>query len=195
MKIFAALFLILCYFSASAQWWKKKIVRSSPITQIKKNDLNMQPKDLVYQDNQLFIKSVNRSQYGFDLAEIRVMKSLKNSMRYRKVDDMRSDFNRLVALYLKQNRYSEAKWYLLQSNDLSRKLNDPSGMVASLIKLAMLKAEIGDFAMARQDLLNAREISLSSSHLFDFIEIEKKLQVLQLKKLAGLKADIRYAKI
>lgn len=155
----------------------------------------MQPKHFVYQDAQLFIKMVNRSQYGFDLAEIRVMKSLKNSMRYRKVDDMRSDFNRLATLYSKQNRYSEAKWYLLQSNDISRKLNDPSGIVASLIKLAMLKAEIGDFAMARADLLNAREISRLSSHLFDLIEIEKKLQVLQLKKLAGLKADIRYAKI
>lgn len=155
----------------------------------------MQPKYLIQSPRITDVKKLNRNQYGFDLAEVRVMKSLKNSMRYRKVDLMRTDFNQLATLYSKQNRYSEAKWYLLQSHEISKKLNDPSGIVASLIRLAMLKAEIGDYIMARQDLLKAKEISSLSGHLFDLIEIEKKLKILHTKKIAGLKATIRYAQM
>jgi hypothetical protein len=192
MRLIITIFICLSAYSAEAQFWRKKRIVLPAIASVRQSSLDMIPKyalpPLAYKE---MISSINRSEYGYSLAEASVMKSLKNSMRYRLVDNMRTEFDQLAQIYAKQNRYSEAKWYLLQSNEISRQKNDLPALVNSLINLAMVKAEIGDFSMALQDLLAARELASSRGFLMKIIEIEKKLQLLETKKLLRRNAQTR----
>ena len=53
-----------------------------------------------------------------------VMEQAKHNMRFRVYNDASYNFSDLAALYVKLHRWSEAKWYYLQSNNISREQND-----------------------------------------------------------------------
>ncbi|MBC7912782.1 MAG: hypothetical protein H7Y07_01545 [Pyrinomonadaceae bacterium] len=67
---------------------------------------------------------------------------------------MRS-FNFLGHLYQDQKRLSEAKWFYIQANSLSRTLNDTATTITSLISMSIVKMAIGDKALAKRDLTEA----------------------------------------
>lgn len=185
MRIILCVLLFCFSAEAQAQFWKKKQKRQPPIAQVKRNSLDMSPRTAVYPIPQMnFQVVINRDEYAYYLAETSVMKSLKNSMRYRKLDNMRDEFEQLSEIYMKQGRFSEAKWYLLQSYDISKGKKDIQGIVNSLISLAVVKLAIGDFAMARQDLLEAKELSSTNGLFLKLLEIEKQIQQLHFKKVA-----------
>jgi tetratricopeptide (TPR) repeat protein len=82
--------------------------------------------------------------------------------RYNDTLGLRNSFNSLVKLYREQKKYSQAKWFILQSNAISRQRNDVPGIISSLIELAAIKAQIKDYSLAMRDLNEA--LSLSSKH-------------------------------
>ncbi len=106
------------------------------------------------------------------------MLALHQYMAYSDAIGMRMSYNNLGNLYLQQNRYSEAKWYILQSAQLSRNRNDVVNIIGSLLILADIKGQIGDYKLAQKDLDEA--LALSIKHHND------KLQLLAIKTYALL---------
>ena len=80
--------------------------------------------------------------------------------KYRDTTGRRICFDNLAQVYHSQKKYSQAKWFILQSNTLSRIKNDVPNIIASLLKLAAIKTDIKDYSLAMRDLNEA--LSLSS---------------------------------
>jgi tetratricopeptide (TPR) repeat protein len=85
---------------------------------------------------------------------------------YSKYDDttgLRVSFDMLAKVYHDQHKYTQAKWFILQSNTLSRAKNDNPNIIASLIELSSIKSDIKDYNLAIRDLNEALTIS-SKNH-------------------------------
>jgi hypothetical protein len=123
------------------------------------------------------------------------MKTAQHNMRFRIYDVASVNFSELAQLYAQQNRFSEAKWYFLQSTFLSRQQNNNKLTIANLCKLAMVKLEIGDFILAQQDLLRSPRYC-SRSRLADRTDghTEKQLSAIQHSRFASLR-NMRYAEV
>lgn len=65
---------------------------------------------------------------------------------------LRDCFNGLSKVYRSQKKYAQAKWFILQSNSLSRAKKDTTNIMASLLILANIKMEIKDYNLAMRDL-------------------------------------------
>lgn len=116
------------------------------------------------------------SDYCLEAKEAVVMKAAEHNMRFRIYDDASYNFSELAKLYIQQNRFSEAKWYLLQSNNISRQENDDKHTIANLIDLAKVKVSTGDYLLARQDLAEAHDIAAAHGFKDMLGPIEHKLQ-------------------
>ena len=79
--------------------------------------------------------------------------------RYRDTTGIRQSFDNLAFVYHLQKKHSQEKWYILQSNTLSRTICDTPGIINSLIKLAAVKRDIKDYSLAVQDLNEAAYLS------------------------------------
>jgi tetratricopeptide (TPR) repeat protein len=77
---------------------------------------------------------------------------------------LRISFDHLVKVYMSQKKYSQAKWFILQSNSLSRAKNDPVNIIASLITLSTIKSEQKDYTLAMGDLNEALQISQANHY-------------------------------
>ncbi|MCC8407864.1 hypothetical protein LJ707_02920 [Mucilaginibacter sp. UR6-1] len=95
---------------------------------------------------------------------------------------MRISFDKLTQLFYKQKKYSQAKWYALQSNNLSRIKNDVPNIIASLQQLAAIKTDIKEYKLAERDLKEAlywseqqKSASAKSSVKKDYARLNKKL--------------------
>ncbi len=136
--------------------------------------------------------AVSPSDYTLELAEAEIMKTAQHHMRFRMYETASHDFNSLAHLYLQQNRFSEAKWFFLQSTIISREQNNNRLTIANLMQLANIKAAIGDFVLAQQDLLEAREIASTKGYLSDLLEVEKNLNAIQRSRFVSARTDFRY---
>ena len=99
-------------------------------------------------------------------------------LSYYKLKDMISTiscYDQLAEIYQKQKRFSESKWFYIQSNMLSRKINNPSGIVNSLINLAHVKMSIGDLQLALRDFREAEQLSITNKYIFKLVEIKNDL--------------------
>jgi tetratricopeptide (TPR) repeat protein len=74
---------------------------------------------------------------------------------------LRVSFDALAKVYCSQRKYSQAKWFVLQSNSISRIKNDVPNIIASLIKLSTIKMEIEDYKLAMSDLNEALRLSIA----------------------------------
>ncbi|MBS1526045.1 MAG: tetratricopeptide repeat protein [Bacteroidetes bacterium] len=83
--------------------------------------------------------------------------------RYNDTLGLRICFDNLARVYHAQKKYAQAKWFILQSNTLSRAKNDNPNIIASLIELASIKTDIKDYQLAMRDLNEALAIS-SKNH-------------------------------
>ncbi|GAA4333286.1 hypothetical protein GCM10023149_39960 [Mucilaginibacter gynuensis] len=79
--------------------------------------------------------------------------------KYSDTTGLRTSFDNLAKIYHTQKKYSQAKWFILQSNTLSRMKNDTANIITSLIKLAAIKTDIKDYTLAMRDLNEALELS------------------------------------
>ena len=184
--------------SASAQFWQKK---EKPVPAPRydlpeasyKYAVSISPASKIYVHDVKMI-TFQRPAASLDLAESIIMKEAKHNMRFRQYGLASYSFRELAHLYIVSNRFSEAKWFLLQSSNLSRKQNDNKLTVANLIDLADIKASIGELALARTDLIDAQAIATANGMSADLLVIEKKSKDIELTNKPGfLKSEFRYA--
>jgi tetratricopeptide (TPR) repeat protein len=90
-------------------------------------------------------------------------------------------YDQLAVIYQQQKRFSEAKWFCIQSNMVARKINDSSGIVNSLINLAHVKMSIGDHLLALRDIKEAEQLSIKHKYNYKLIEIKSYLAELYTK--------------
>ena len=131
--------------------------------------------------------------YFLEASEKMIIKQAQHNMSWRIYDQASYNFSDLAKLYIRQKRLSEAKWYLLQSTTLSRRVNDDRHTVTNLMDLALVKADMGDIALARQDLAEACDLASGHGWNDNLSAIEKEVDFIQQNKSAATKAPFRYA--
>lgn len=101
-------------------------------------------------------------------------------------------YGQLADIYGQQRKFSEAKWFYIQSNMLARKVNDSKGIVSSLIGLAHIKMAIGDYELAYKDLKEAEQLSVRYRYNYNLIEVKNTLYELHTRtgnRLAAYSAN------
>ncbi len=101
-------------------------------------------------------------------------------------------YDQLADIYGRQRKFSEAKWFYIQSNMLARKVNDSKGIVGSLIGLAQIKMAIGDYQLAYSDLKEAEQLSIRHKYHYNLIEVKNTLYELHTRtgnRLAAYSAN------
>lgn len=194
---YTLLIIICCCFglSASAQWYNvlKSHKRYPLIEQVADHSVSRIHIAPAIKPVKIHNITLDRSEYSFQAAENMVMRTAQHNMRFRVYNDASYNFSELAKLYIQQNRYSEAKWYLLQSNIISRQQNDDKHTIANLMDLATIKSELGDYAQAQQDLTEAHDMASVRGFNVDLTAIEKKMAFIKQNKNNAPKTDVRYA--
>jgi tetratricopeptide (TPR) repeat protein len=90
-------------------------------------------------------------------------------------------YDQLADTYHQQKKFTQAKWFYIQSNMLARKINSPLEVVKSLINLANVKMSIGDYQLALSDYKEAEQISLKYNFKNQLIELKNYLYVVHNK--------------
>lgn len=183
--------------TASAQWYKldfKKHVRYSQIASTKYNAMKrLMATYPVVTNKKLAPVPTVISQLQLEAGERVIMRAAQHNMRFRQYGEASYRFSELAQLYVKANRLSEAKWYYLQSNLISRQQNDYPHTISNLICLALVKADLGDLTQAQQDLTEALEMARNAGRTQDLKLVEEKLKFLQTNKTWLPKSELRYA--
>src|SRR5690606_4337181 len=110
-------------------------------------------------------------------------------------------FEMLARIYTHQKRFSEAKWFYIQQQALSRLLGNKASRLRSFIGLSQVKTAIKDYSLAAADLKMAKSLVKNSSaelHLsleeaymnFYAAQGNKKMQAQSAEKCKKLKAGI-----
>ena len=107
-----------------------------------------------------------------------VLKAIHFNSRINDTLAIRNNFDCLASAYIIQKKYTEAKWFLLQSNLISRDRKDVPSMINSLVQLASVKIAINDYPMAEKDFDEAIILSKYKNDVNRQIEIEKCLATL-----------------
>jgi tetratricopeptide (TPR) repeat protein len=84
-------------------------------------------------------------------------------------------YDQLADTYHQQKKFTQAKWFYIQSNMLARKINDPLEIVNSLINLAHVKMSIGDYQLALMDYKEAEQLSVKNRYTNKLIELKSDL--------------------
>lgn len=143
--------------------------------------------------NAIVAMELEMSDYVNGIEEAAMIKIAKHNMRFRSYVDASYNFNDLADLYLRQNRFSEAKWYLLQSNTIARNTDNGRHLISNLLILAEIKSVIGETALALVDLREARQIAMSKNIKVDIAAIDNKIKNLLTNKTTLNKVELRYA--
>jgi hypothetical protein len=198
MRIRLIIFFCLISFAASAQIWEKIGFKKKHIVlpalppakghqfvnannTLKLNSLQAQP--IVLEASEFTLVATSKM----------VMEQAKHNMRFRVYNDASYNFSDLAALYVKLHRWSEAKWYYLQSNNLSREQNDDKHTMSNLLGLAGIKVNIGDIPSAKADLIEARDLSKSLGMQSQAADIDKQILLLAQNNGTTSKPDVKYA--
>jgi hypothetical protein len=88
--------------------------------------------------------------------------ALQNYSFYEDTLGMRRSFDDLAKVYVAQHKYSQAKWFLLQSTNISRKRKDVRSTITSLIKLANVKMNNKETKLALRDMNEALNLSIKN---------------------------------
>ncbi|NNU34043.1 hypothetical protein HK413_07550 [Mucilaginibacter sp. S1162] len=99
-------------------------------------------------------------------------------------------FNNLAKVYRSQKKYPQAKWFILQSNSLSRAKKDIPNIMASLIVLANIKMEIKDYSLAMRDLNEALKLSIDNHQPKTESKVQESYALLYTHLKNYTKADI-----
>ncbi|MES2061971.1 MAG: hypothetical protein V4456_08630 [Bacteroidota bacterium] len=111
-----------------------------------------------------FDKQPNRNVRAFYQTEAihYTLLALHNYSYYEDTTGIRSSFDDLARVYTSQKKYSEAKWFTLQSNKISRQVKDIPNIISSLVKLSAIKMELSEYKMAMRDLNEALRWSVDN---------------------------------
>ncbi|MEJ7693811.1 tetratricopeptide repeat protein [Daejeonella sp.] len=125
----------------------------------------------------LNLASIWTAQRKYKDAEAIIMNKALPLFAYKlhdKIGSMRS-YDQLAEIFQLQKRFSEAKWFYIQSNMVARKMNNSSGIVNSLVSLGHVKMSIGDHKLALSDFREAEALSISNKYRFKLVEIKNDL--------------------
>lgn len=92
------------------------------------------------------------------------IKALHAYSGYNDTPGLRTSFNNLVKVYTDQKKYSQAKWFVLQSNTMSRQQKDAANIISTLVELAGIKMAIKDYSLALRDLDEAKSLSIQNHY-------------------------------
>jgi tetratricopeptide (TPR) repeat protein len=107
--------------------------------------------------------STRRMKYYFQTEALNyTMLALHNYSSYNDTLGLRTSFNALAKVYRSQRKFSQAKWFILQSNTISRQRKDTLNIITSLIELAAIKSDIKDYKLSMKDLNDALTLSLKT---------------------------------
>jgi hypothetical protein len=123
-------------------------------------------------------------------AIINSYQALQLYSKYSDTTGMRTCFDYLARIYQKQQRYSQAKWFTLQSNNLSRIKSDVPNIILSLKQLAAIKNALKEYKLAEQDLTEAEYIAKNG---YTYVPDSVK-QANKAKKLAKNKTQVAIVK-
>src|ERR1700743_759983 len=185
-------------FSASAQFWQKISFKKKhiilPEVQLAKNNSVSYIKSAPLALNSVEMHTVvlYESDYTIEATSRYVMEQAKHNMRFRVYNEASYNFSDLAQLYIRLHRMSEAKWYLLQSNNISRQENDDKHTISNLVSLAEVKTYMGDVPSARATLLEARDLALARGMQTEKSNIERKILLLA-NNTTTVKPDLKYA--
>ena len=198
MRLRLIIFFCVISFSASAQFWQKIGFKKKhdilPELQLSKNNsINHIPNTLKLNGLQVQPLAIEQCEFSLEVASVTVMEMAKHNMRFRIYNDASYNFSDLAQIYIKLHRLSEAKWYLLQSNNISRQENDDKHTISNLVSLAAVKVDIGDIPSAKADLLEARDMARAKAMQPETAEIEKKMLLLAQNNATTVKPDVKYA--
>ncbi|RYE30085.1 MAG: hypothetical protein EOP42_12925 [Sphingobacteriaceae bacterium] len=195
MKILCTVFITLFSLNASAQFFTKIFPHKRKIIYLNAYSIHLKPdpKSLNYNTSfTAFNHDLGRSKYSIQAEEAFIMQKLKHSARYGQLA-MRIEFDNLANFYLSHNRFSEAKWYLLRSNAISRNQKNYGQIIGSLLVLAEIKADLGDYKQADEDLAEAKAIAVLHTLMPDLQVIEQHANQIKQHKETGLKIQNQYA--
>ncbi|MFD2872440.1 hypothetical protein ACFS5N_08180 [Mucilaginibacter ximonensis] len=191
MRFFLFLVFVTLSLSASAQFWKRKHKPAPEVLSLAPVSYQIQIKD--NPPAKLEVVKIPRSVYDLEIEEASILKEAKHNMRFRIYDQASYNFTDLAILYLKQNRFSEAKWYLLQSNNIAKQAGNARHVLDNLYLLTDIKVSIGELTLAMADLLEAHDLAVSKGMQTDVALVNKKIKFLQTNKIVAVKAELRYA--
>jgi len=123
----------------------------------------------------------NASNADLNQAIANIMKGLHVYSKFRDTAGLVQTFDNLAFVYHLQKKYTQAKWFNLQSNSLSRDGRDTMGIIHSLINLASIKEDIKDFALAKKDLTEALALAKTQPKHNAEINAEKALVIFYAK--------------
>ncbi|RYE19818.1 MAG: hypothetical protein EOP42_28455 [Sphingobacteriaceae bacterium] len=195
MKILYTVFITLFSLNASAQFFTKIFPHKRAQTPLSAVSICLKPSPatLIYNASFTTFKlDLGRSRYSINTEEAFIMKKLKHSARYGQTA-MRIEFDNLAAFYLNHNRFSEAKWYQLRSNAISRNQRNYGQIIGSLLVLAQIKADLGDYKQADEDLTEAKTIAVLHTLTPDLLLIDHYANQIKLHKETGLKIQNQYS--
>jgi hypothetical protein len=194
------LVILLCAIScsASAQFWqnisfKKKHPVLPGLQPLTDNSITRVKTTLKLNDLALQAVTYPPCDFSLEAESDLILAAAKHNMRFRIYHDASYNFSDLAQVYFKLHRFSEAKWYFLQSNNISRQENDNRHTISNLVSLAALKIVIGDPASARADLAEARELARAGGFEAESSVIEQKMLLLAQNNNPAPKPDLKYA--
>jgi hypothetical protein len=199
MRISLIIFFCAISFSAPAQFWKKISFKKKhivlPELQLAKNNSvnHIKSAPLILNSMEVRPFVLDESDYTIEATSRYVMGLAKHNMRFRIYNEASYNFSDLAQLYIRLHRMSEAKWYLLQSNNISRQENDDKHTISNLVSLAEVKTYMGDVPSARADLLEARDLALARGMQTEKSSIERKILLLAQINTTTVKPDLKYA--
>ncbi len=162
-KLITCLFILLAGLELSAQAHDLDSLKQK--LQVTKDSL----KGPIYVEiaNQYLLKndtiSSRRFRYYNQLEALNyTMLALHNFSNISDTLGLRTCYNNLAKIYRQQYRYIQAKWFILQSNAISRQKKDVPNIITSLIELSAIKADMKDYKWAMRDLNEALTLSVKN---------------------------------
>jgi tetratricopeptide (TPR) repeat protein len=130
----------------------------------------------------LKLAQANASPADLNKAIENIMAGLHVYSKFRDTVGLRETFDHLALVYHLQKKYTQAKWFFIQSNSLSRDGRDTINIITSLINLASVKEDIKDFSLAKRDLTEALLLAKTRPKVDEQIEVQKALAEYYTKK-------------
>ncbi|MDN3549086.1 hypothetical protein [Mucilaginibacter aquaedulcis] len=162
-KLFLSLFILLTMFQLSAHADKLDSLKQK--LQITSDSLKG-PVYIAIADQYLLkndsissrrLKFLNQLEaLNYTMLGLHIYSNLEDSL------GLRTCYNNLSKIYRLQRKYIQAKWFILQSNSISRIRKDVPNIIASLIELSAIKGDMEDYKMAQADLNEALKLAIKS---------------------------------